>query len=72
MYLGEDGDRVLRAKNAGLIEMTDTQYKTLKLLCDKVDTYDSSDERPENDKEIVNTANQRKVSKAKIKKSNEI
>ena len=54
MYFGEDADRALTAKDAGLIEMTDTQYKMLKILYDKVDAYDLSNERPENDKEIIN------------------
>jgi len=53
MYFGEDADRALSARDAGLIEMTDTQYKMLKILCEKVDAYDLNDERPENDKEIV-------------------
>jgi hypothetical protein len=54
MYFIEDSDAVLSGRDAGRIEMTDAQYTYLKKLNDMVEAYDTSQERPDEDKDIVN------------------
>lgn len=53
MYFIEDTDGVIEARDAGRIEMTENQYDMLKALYDMVEDYDTSDNRPGTDKEIV-------------------
>ncbi|QVL56208.1 MAG: hypothetical protein KFB95_03130 [Simkaniaceae bacterium] len=54
MYFIEDTDRAIDARESGLIEMTDTQYHMLKKLYDMVESYDTNNNRPDEDKDIVN------------------
>ena len=53
MYFIEDADIVLDGRQEGHIEMTERQHQVLKKLYDMVDVYDSSEDRPESDAEIV-------------------
>ena len=61
MYFIEDADAVLESRNDSDIQLTNLQYQMLKKLYDMVDTYDSSEDRPENDAEIVADPNWHKV-----------
>lgn len=54
MYFIEDTDRAIDARDAGRIEMTDNQYHMLKKLYDMVESYDTNNNRPDEDKDIVN------------------
>ena len=53
MYFLGDADIVLKGRDEGRIEMTNKQYQMLKKFYDMVDVYDSSEDCPENDAEIV-------------------
>jgi len=53
MYFIEDTDAVLESRNDSDIQLTNMQYQMLKKLYDMVDIYDSSEDRPESDAEIV-------------------
>ena len=54
MYFIEDTDGVIEARDAGRVEMTDNQYHMLKKLYDMVESYDTNNNRPDEDKDIVN------------------
>ena len=54
MYFIEDTDRAIDARDAGRVEMTDNQYHMLKKLYDMVESYDTNNNRPDEDKDIVN------------------
>ncbi len=61
IYFIEDADAVLESRNDSDIQLTNLQYQMLKKLYDIVDIYDSSDDCPENDAEIVADLNWHKV-----------
>ena len=63
MYFIEDSDVVLSGRDAGRIEMTDAQYTLLKKLNEMVEAYDTSQERPDEDKDIVNDPNWHEIRK---------
>ena len=53
MYFLEEAHAVFEGRDEGRIEMIDKQYQMLKRFYDMVDVYDSSEDRPESDAEIV-------------------
>ena len=53
MYFEEDSEAILKAADAGRVEMTEKQYALLKELYEKVEEYDMRKDLPEDDKGIV-------------------
>ena len=61
MNFEEDAYAILEARKAGRVEMTDTQYDMLKKLYEMVEDYDMSQDRPDEDKEIINDPRWHKI-----------
>ena len=61
IYFLEDCEVIFKSWDANRISMTDKQYIMLKTLYNMINTYDTNDNRPEFDKDIVNDPKWHKI-----------